>query len=273
MARFLVDYIPEHTTYVEVFGGSGALLFAKEPSRVEVYNDLDSGLVNFFRVLRDREKAAELQRLLELTPYSREEYNHARESWEGLETDVERAWAWYLVAMMSFGGKWGAGGWGFDVNGRGTQVQKFKKRVGCFSIFAARLDDVQVENRSWEKMIDLFDTPRSFFYLDPPYSFGSRLCKDKMYAYELDEGAHDEIARRLLALKGRALLSGYDCPQYARLEAAGWVRAEWETLCSAAGRTRASDLQGVGKVKDKQKRLEVLWANYDLYSAKEPSLF
>lgn len=74
LAPRLVSLLPKHDVYCEVFGGSGALLFAKAPSRLEIFNDLDSGVVNFFRVLRNAEQFQELVRALKLTPYAREEY-------------------------------------------------------------------------------------------------------------------------------------------------------------------------------------------------------
>ncbi|MCL2004695.1 MAG: DNA adenine methylase [Planctomycetaceae bacterium] len=59
-------------TYIEPFGGSGAILFAKEPSPVEIYNDLYSDLVTFYRVLRNPKTYKKLIRFLENSPYSRE---------------------------------------------------------------------------------------------------------------------------------------------------------------------------------------------------------
>ena len=56
MLKHIIPLIPKHKTYVEVFGGSGALLFAKQPSEIEVYNDIHSGVVNLYRVLRDKDK-------------------------------------------------------------------------------------------------------------------------------------------------------------------------------------------------------------------------
>jgi DNA adenine methylase len=271
MSKILVDYIPPHRTYVEVFGGSGALLFAKHPSPVEIYNDIDSGLVNFFRVLRDREKAEELARLVELTPYSREEYNFARENWEKKESDVERAFLWFVVAVMGFSGIFGEG-FAPKVKHIKEGSQKWKRTGDKIIKGGNRFYHVMVENASWQKILDIYDTPQTFFYLDPPYSFTAR-SPGNCYTHEIDNEEHEKIAARLLTIQGKALLSGYDCPQYKPLETAGWIRSEWETVCSAAGRTKKSGLQGIGNVKREQKRTEVLWANYDIYSAKEPELF
>lgn len=98
MVAKLLPLIPPHRIYVEPFGGGASLLFAKKPSPVEVYNDLDSGLVNFFRVLRDPKKFERLHKLVSLTPYSREEYDFCRATWETCDDDVERAYRWYVVA-------------------------------------------------------------------------------------------------------------------------------------------------------------------------------
>lgn len=62
LVKKLLKFIPRHYTYVEVFGGGASLLFAKEPSKVEVYNDIDGEVVNLFRVLRDKEKFEEFYR-------------------------------------------------------------------------------------------------------------------------------------------------------------------------------------------------------------------
>src|SRR5579862_9703232 len=85
MLPALLQLLPPHQTYVEAFGGSGTLLLNKGRSEneLEIYNDFESELVNFFTVLRDRGR--ELEAALTLTPFSREEYNTAREK---LRADV-----------------------------------------------------------------------------------------------------------------------------------------------------------------------------------------
>src|SRR6266508_2890776 len=90
LAPRIVALMPPHDTYVEVFGGSGAVLFHKSPAGLEVYNDVNGSLVNFFRVLRDSPQ--ELQRALELTPYARDELEACRADEGG---DVERARRFY----------------------------------------------------------------------------------------------------------------------------------------------------------------------------------
>ena len=122
MTNKLLPLIPEHSTYVEAFAGAAALFFTKQRSDVEVLNDLDSGLVDFYRILRDPVKYEQLQLKAELTPYSREEYYYCRDTWEDCDDDVERAARWFIVARQCFAGIFGSG-WGFEVaNGRGGGV-------------------------------------------------------------------------------------------------------------------------------------------------------
>ena len=80
----------------------------------------------------------------------------------------------------------------------------------------------------------------------------------------MTDSDHEDLVDALLALKGKALLSGYANPLYEKLEAAGWRRRDFATVCFAAGRTRASGLQGSGSATAKALRTETVWANYDL---------
>ena len=50
IAKPLIAIFPEHTTYVEAFAGGAQVFFHKKPSKVEVLNDLDGEIVNFYRV-------------------------------------------------------------------------------------------------------------------------------------------------------------------------------------------------------------------------------
>jgi DNA adenine methylase len=72
IAPWIISFFPSHRVYVELFGGGGSVLLRKGRSHEEVYNDLDSDIVNLFRVTRGN--GEELRRKLALTPFSREEY-------------------------------------------------------------------------------------------------------------------------------------------------------------------------------------------------------
>lgn len=77
-ADWIRSHFPTHHTYVEPFGGAMAVLLAKPPSPVEVYNDVDQELVNFWRVVRDPATFEQLRHRIALTPYARGEWRWAR---------------------------------------------------------------------------------------------------------------------------------------------------------------------------------------------------
>lgn len=260
MASKLMALVPRHHIYVEPFGGGASMLFAKAPSPVEVYNDIDSGLVNFFRVLRDPETFGQLQRMVELTPHSKEEYYTSLREWEATADPVERAYRWFVVARQSFGGHFGAS-WGYSltesISGMSKDTATWLSAIQLLPEVSARLLRVQVDNSDWQAVLDRYDGPSTFFYCDPPYVTDTR--KGGEYRHELTDGMHAQLVQRLLSLKGKAMLSGYGHPIYQPLEDAGWVRMDFETVCHVAGRTRNSKLQGAGNVVTQQKRIESVW--------------
>nr|MBA3826420.1 DNA adenine methylase [Ktedonobacterales bacterium] len=117
LAPWIIPHFPAHTTYVEVFGGSAAVLFAKPPSALEIYNDLDGELVHFFRVLRDPVLAMDLSERLAWTPYSREEWRTCLTQLRAGEEvdDVERARRWFVAVAQSFSSNVTSGSWRHSV--------------------------------------------------------------------------------------------------------------------------------------------------------------
>jgi DNA adenine methylase len=258
MVKKLLKLIPPHRIYVEVFGGGASLLFAKEPSPVEVYNDINSDLVNFFRVLRDPEKFEQFYRKAVLTPYSREEYCFCRETFRECQDDIERAYRFFVVARMSFSGHHG---WSFTVTqscrGMVGSVSRWLSCLDSLPDIHARLMRVQIEHDDFRKIIPRYDTPGTFFYLDPPYVPDTR--RSGRYTYEMTLDDYRELVEMLLALKGKAMLSGYKHEVYEPLERAGWQRIDYETACYAAAHTRDTGILGEGAAKTKQPRVESVW--------------
>lgn len=257
----LLELIPQHHTYVEAFGGGASLLFAKAPSPVEVYNDLDSGLVNFFRVLRDPATFERFHRMACMTPYSREEFDGYRRSWADCEDDVERAYRWFVVARMSFSGNFAKGGWSSvtheSTRGISASVNVWLHGIEMLSEAHTRLMMVQVEHGDFRRILERYDDPETLFYVDPPYVHGTR--SSTRYAVEMTDDDHRDLVTTLLNVKGKVLLSGYLHPIYEPLAAAKWRRLDFDMACHAAGRTRKTELLGEGS---SSVRVESVWTNY-----------
>ena len=100
LADWVISYFPSHHAYCEPFGGAASILFHKPRSTAEVYNDLDSEVVNVFRVLRDPDRGKELIRLLTLTPYAREEYLSTFD--DETVDPIERARRMIIRAFMGY---------------------------------------------------------------------------------------------------------------------------------------------------------------------------
>lgn len=103
IAKWIISHFPEgyeKMVYLEPFAGSGAVFFNKKPGAVETINDLDSDIVNLFRILR--EKPEELKRVLELTPYSREEYDL---SFQPCDDPLEKARRYMVKTTQAIGAK------------------------------------------------------------------------------------------------------------------------------------------------------------------------
>lgn len=255
MVGKLVPLVPEHEVYVEVFGGGASLLLAKEPASLDVFNDLNSGLVNFFRVIRDKEKFKRFQHLVSLTPFSREEHEVCKATWQNCEDDVERAYRWFVVARHCFGGVFGSGFGTSKSTGRygmAPNVAGYLSAVNRLPEISARLMRVQIENADFRKILKRYDSPDTFFYLDPPYVGETRKVKD-LYPNEMSDQDHEELVEMVLKLKGKVMLSGYATPIYGALECAGWERHEFKAYCSASPNVR--------HVVDRpdKRRTEVVW--------------
>lgn len=265
MISKLLPFVPEHRTYVEPFCGAASLLWAKPPAAVETINDLDSGVYGFFKVLRDQPD--EFMRLARLTEYGRELYNECRENWQQEQDPVRRAWMWWVVAATSFSGNWGSTiSTAITASDRGM--------AAACSTFLSRIDEVlpacierirrvQIEHMDAVYVMERYCTEDGFCYADPPYVGETR----GSHGYSVDMRStdkHEQLVRSLLEVPGAVLLSGYRHAVYEPLEDAGWERIDWETSCYAAGRTRATGIQGEGAAMRMQRRVESVWLNPEL---------
>lgn len=225
LADWILEQFPEHETYVEPYCGGASLFFRKHPSPIEVINDLNSDVINFFRVLREQSQA--LFDAIELTPFSREEYDLA---YEEADDPLERARRFYIRSWQSFSGHAGyKTGWRHQRNlhSRGTSLTREWHRNDGLYRSAIRLKDALIEHNDALKVIQRYDTPVALFYVDPPYVLDTR-SNHRRYAHEMTDDDHRALAAVLHRVQGMVLLSGYDCPLYQELFG-DWRRIEKST--------------------------------------------
>lgn len=202
---WILEHIPEHECYVELFGGAAGVLFNKPRSKIEVYNDLNGDIPHFFRVLRDR--GDELQEWLRNVPYSREVYNEWADAYyagERCDDNIERAGRFFALRHMQFGGKIENKA-GYAINKRAraaSSAKRFKNNTEDLTQFRNRLKDVNIEALDWSEVLDRYDEPTTVFYADPPYEG----TEDKYNSCGFD---HGKLARKAKKIKGKIMIS-YD---------------------------------------------------------------
>jgi len=248
---WLLPLLPQTQHFVDVFGGSAAVLLNRDPAPVETYNDLDGEVVNFFKTLRDQKN--ELIEAIGLTPFSRKEFEIACRPLPEGTSPVERARRFFIrarqvrtgLAQTASVGRW-ANCTLTSRAGMAGAVSRWLGSVEGLSEVAQRLLRVQIENDSATNVITRYDSAETLFYCDPPYPHDSR-GDSKAYAYELTDDEHRELASVLRSVKGKVALSSYHCDLMDELYG-DWEYIEAnERLCHSV----------------KQTRQEVLWINFD----------
>jgi DNA adenine methylase len=248
LAPWLISQFPPHVTYVEPFGGGGSVLLVKPPSELEIYNDLDDDVVNFFQVLRDPVKADELARQINLTPYSRTEFFNA---YNVFGDPIERARRLVVRAQMGYGSAGATKGHtGFRMTGgrlKGTSEISLWRRYPDRIVRAAeRMKDVLIEHLDACEAIRIYDHHDTLFFVDPPYLLSTR-CKNVIaYRHELTDDQHIELLDTLKKVAGKVILSGYSSPLYDQA-LPGWQK-------------KTKTVQASGN-KGGTSRLECIWIN------------
>jgi DNA adenine methylase len=208
MFSWIESFIKTHRTWVDVFGGSGVVTANKDPSKVEVYNDLDGDIVHFFTTLRDNR--AELQEWLRATPHSRELHTkYAREFFDGERPtdDVERAGRFFYLRFTQFACKYN-GISGYNGSTKRSAADSLNSATERLTQWQRRFSSVQIEQVDFETLIDRYDTPQTLFYADPPYMDEG----DVLYSHE-GGFEHGRFVDTLLDTEGDWLVSYTRVPE------------------------------------------------------------
>lgn len=234
---------------IDLFGGSFVVSLNYKGNVIKTANELNNDITNFFEVLRNNE--ADLIRLLKLTPCSMQEYNNC---WETTDNKIEHARRFYVRVRQSFfglGAQKRNKGWYMaktHVNCQGGEtVSRWNNAIDKLHEVANILrSNFQITPFDYSTCIDKIDFEGAFFYCDPPYTKRSRASFND-YKFEFTDEDHFELASKLMHIKGKAMISGYDCSLMNDLYK-DWRKVKFPVK---KNNIRSSEVQ------------EVIWMNYD----------
>lgn len=253
--NWLLPLLPKTEVFCDVFGGSASVILNKEPVGINIYNDLNGEVVNFFRVLRNN--GEELIEQIQLTPYSREEFSNALTQSKA-DSPIERARKFYIIARQSRDGSGGTkkrttSNWSISKN---IRVQSNGKIISNFNSIPKledimnRFQQIQIEKTDAIKVIKKYDSAEALLYIDPPY-YNPTLVSKNPYELDFSKQRHIDLLETLQNINGKVAISGYDNELYNDL------LSDWKKHIKATNVHSGSN-------SIKPKRTECLWMNYTI---------
>ncbi len=201
----IIPLIPPHHCYCEVFADAAWLLFRKDESKVEIINDINSDLATLYLVVKNH--LDEFIRTLKWLLVARDEYDRFMLMDPATLTDIQRAVRFYYMIKTGFGARLKAPSFGIAT----SQASRFNLLRIEEELSAAhlRLSRVYIENRPFELVIDRFDKPDTFFYVDPPYWGCENYYGEGVFSQDDFLVLRDKLA----GIKGKFIMSINDVPE------------------------------------------------------------
>lgn len=192
LRKKIIEMIPEHICYCEVFFGAGWVYFGKNESKVEVINDVDKELVNLFKMIKYH--SPEVERMLEFEFSSRDKFEEYKNCTVEYLTEIHRSVRFLYLITQSFAAK--GDNYGYAITGKPKQqIYKDLKDI------RERLKNTYVENLDFSKLIEKYDREGTFFFCDPPY------FETAGYKSNFGEKEHLQLRDILKNIKGKFLLT------------------------------------------------------------------
>lgn len=205
LAPTIIERIPPHVAYVEVFAGAAWVLFRKPPSEVEIINDINGELVTLYRCAKHHMEALVAQ--FKWMLIARDQWDEFMATPPEVLTDIQRSARFYYLAKMSYGARINKPTFGVAATGQPRlNLTRIEEDLSAAHL---RLSRVFIENRPYQAVIERSDKPTTFFYIDPPY-WGNETDYGKgIFARE----DFERLATQLAGIKGKFLLSLNDRPE------------------------------------------------------------
>ena len=204
LADRIIDAMPDHQTYCEVFAGAAWVLFKKPESKVEIINDLNSELTNLYRCVKHH--LGELVLQFRWMLVARDEFDRFLATPADTLTDIQRAARFFYLAKTSFGARIVRPT--FGIAATAPSRLNLLRIEEDLSEAHLRLSRVFIENKPYAQVIPRFDKPGTLFYLDPPYWDCEKDYGENMFGRE----DFQRLAGLLDGLKGKFILSLNDTP-------------------------------------------------------------
>lgn len=202
LAKTILPQFPQHECYVEPFCGAAALFFLKQPSAVEVLNDINQDLVCLYRVLQHH--LEEFHRQFKWALVSRQIYEWLNETPPATLTDIQRAARFYYLQKLAFGGK--VKSRTFGISPSSPPRLNLLRIEEDLSQAHLRLARTTIEHLPWRECVKRYDRPYTLFYLDPPY------WQTEGYGVPFPLEEYSAIAEAMRTMQGKAILSINDHP-------------------------------------------------------------
>jgi DNA adenine methylase len=202
LAKRILAQFPEHSCYVEPFAGGAALYFLRDtPAKVEVLNDINSDLVNLYRVVKNH--LEEFVRQFKWALSSREVFKWTQITRPETLTDIQRAARFYYLQHHAFGGKVTGQTWGTATTTPPINLLRIEEALSAAHL---RMSQTYIEHLPWDECMRKYDRPHTLFFCDPPY------WETAGYGVPFEWSQYELLASMMGTLKGKVILTLNDHP-------------------------------------------------------------
>lgn len=254
LKQWIIENFPKNyqdMTYCEPMCAGASVFLNKEPSKQEMINDLDDGLIYVFKALRDEPK--EFIDRLKRVRYTERAFKMAvSKSTQPFEDYLDHAVNEYMLRRMSRGGMKKAFAWSDrERGGQPGDVNAWETMLDELPRIAARIKNAVILNKTVFDVMKSWDEEDTLWYLDPPYLPATRTDgSTQVYEFEMTVDDHINLLNAAKNARGKVIISGYSAPLYNR-SLKGW-KVKKKNIANHSGQS-----------KTKERRIECLWMNYE----------
>lgn len=253
--KHIMPYIQcvEHDEFREPFFGSGAIFFAKQKVKYNIINDLESDIMDFYRWIKDENRAETLIKRLDKEVANRERHQEIKD-FEPV-TELDKVFKTYYLNRTSYSGIINHPSWGYE-EGKSSPPQNWGNFIRKVT---PKLHDVDMYSLDFTEILEIPARGKTvMMYLDPPYYHADT---KRAYTKPFNEEDHKRLSEALKKTKYLFCLSYDDCPEIRELY-------KWAKIYDASWQYNTAN--------SREKRMigkELIITNYEAESQYEPSEF